>query len=152
MPFLPPNQPCQSTEIINVESAVKPNQVTSWSYCFAQEQQRKDQLHKEMMYGSHPAPVVTRKRHVDPPPFTSPASIARPKQASASYSRSAPHHVLKLALTVTKLVIPTVARSPVFYGRYCISAPVSPAPGRKLLGRSNVFMPAAVNQIVRLFK
>jgi len=35
-----------------------------------------------MIFGSQPAPVVTRKRHVEPAPFMSPASVARPKQAT----------------------------------------------------------------------
>jgi len=43
------------------------------------EETKRQQLHNEMMFGSHPAPVLTRKRHVTPPPFMSPASIARPK-------------------------------------------------------------------------
>jgi len=83
------------------------------------EETKRQQLHNEMMFGSHPAPVLTRKRHVTPPPFMSPASIARRKhrkpdetQTIVTQNRVKSSMTRNLQATNRRLQMPSARRRP----------------------------------------
>jgi len=59
-----------------------------WRQCglvCIQEENKKKQTHNEMMFGSHPAAAVARKRHADPAALMSPRTAFQPKLASISW-------------------------------------------------------------------